>query len=158
MRYRAAWAEPAESKPISQPEPLYRRPVRPSVTKRAFNVTLSALNVTLSALNVTLSEVEGSRGFGSRRCSKTRVDSSATLRITVALRRPRKTMKMRPSFHRRSGAGRSPRAGARFPTQGRTEGIGPLQFVFMAMTGNYAQAEMNSRFTFAANAPHLKDI
>ena len=131
MRYRTAWAEPAELKPISQPEPSYRWPVRPSVTKRA-------LNVTLSAPNVTLSEVEGSRGFGSRRCSKTRVDSSATLRITMALRRPRKTMKMRPPFHRRSGAGRSPGAGARFPTQGRTEGIGPLQFVFIAMTVNYA--------------------
>ena len=136
--------------------------MRPSVTKRAHP---ESLNVTLSAVNVTLSEVEGSRGFGSRRCSKTRVDSSATLRITMALRRPRKTMKMRPSFHRRSGAGRSPGAGARLPTQGRTEGIGPLQFVFIAMTGNYAQnevncaqAEMNSRFTFAGNAPHLKDI
>ena len=62
------------------------------------------------------------------------VDCSAPLRITMALRRPRKTMKMRPSFHRRSGAGRSPGAGARFPTQGRTEGIGPWQFVFIAMT------------------------
>ena len=62
------------------------------------------------------------------------LDSSTSLRITVALRRPRKTMKMRPSFHRRSGAGRSPGAGARFPTQGRTDGIGPWQFVFIAMT------------------------
>ena len=52
----------------------------------------------------------------------------------MALRRPRKTMKMRPPFHRRSGAGRSPGAGAWFPTQGRTEGIGPLQFVFISMT------------------------
>ena len=52
----------------------------------------------------------------------------------MALRRSPKTMKMRPSFYRRSGAGRSPGAGARFPTQGRTEGIGPLQFVFIAMT------------------------
>ena len=73
------------------------------------------------------------------------VDSSATLRITVALRRSRKTMKMRLSFPRRSGACRSPGAGARFPTQGRTEGIGPLQFVFMAMTGYQQKDERSKR-------------
>ena len=129
MSFRAPKCHSTSQVSFQTPKCHFRPPnVIPSVAEESQNLILQLGRRRTTRLNAGLVARMAPRlpaaGF----------DSSASLGMTMALRRPRKTMKMRPSFHRRSGAGRSPGAGARFPTQGRTEGIGSLQFVFITMT------------------------